>query len=637
MQYTNTKSLRIGRHTQIELLLRGDEFLGFGKIAIGGVPVRARDVPLRPLVETPEGHQFRRLTLRGIRETAGSTVLHLDALGEPGFYGGSQIDYHYERVPARSVGCRQGKLEIILQPASFAIEGLTYTGFSYQYRLRLRGCQAHQLLDRATWEIGGRAAGNIIVSQSQCCEPEHRCTRDSSFHTWVANKRVTNGRDEYNFLSYCFTPRFSSMQCFDWLDAAAGSLLVFYDRLEHIKGSVFKESGQPVIHHCDLHSFALTDRVAVPAKFVVFHPTRQHADHEFRNRWTACRDFVFRRYQKQYGIREDYPRTEHHSWLDWERDHVFGHHICPKNAKRWYYDLADPVVPAMKRMGFEKYFDGALLKSLYTENPKEHYPNFTMWDYVISEKFGGMAGLKYLVRKCHQHGIKCELWMDCGLNQKSPILKQHPDWVLRDPHLGPYNGALGFIMGLDLNNDEAFAFIKQRYTRFVREAKIDGIFHDSFPNISGIKNKDQLRRPAPPPASSAANRVDPVFSAAWAGVCRRGERPVRVAARGHRPHGRPGDGRGELLVVSRARVRPVPHLPEHPHQRTARRQRHEPGLLPASCESGSAVHRHRASRPRRRQSVWHGQHRQARRRVCADAKGVQRHPPVDGEAHAPAG
>jgi hypothetical protein len=106
----------------------------------------------------------------------------------------------YERVPACATGSRRATLEIVLKPAAFDIEGLTYTGFSYQYRMRIADAKAHQLLDRTTWELGGCADGNTIVSQSQCCEPEHRCTRASSFRTWVANKRISGGRDELGLL-----------------------------------------------------------------------------------------------------------------------------------------------------------------------------------------------------------------------------------------------------------------------------------------------------------------------------------------------------------------------------------------------------------------------------------------------------
>ncbi|MBI4025870.1 MAG: alpha-galactosidase [Verrucomicrobia bacterium] len=492
-----TKNITIGSHTRIELLLLGEEFLGLGQIFIRGAVMRGRDVPLRPCLETPEGFLFNRLRLRRVHAAGGGLILQLDALGEPGFYAGNRIDYHYERVPAWATGGRHGTLEILLKPAVLDIDGTEYAGFSYQYVVRLKDARFHQLLDRATWEIGGHATGNIIVSQSQCCEPEHRCTLDSSFHTWVANARIRNNRDENTFLSYCFTPRFSSMQCFDFLDASGGSLVMFSDRLEHIKGSVFKESGQSVIHHCDLHSFALTNHIRVPAKFVLFHPTTRHADHEFRNRWTACRDFVYHRYQKQYGIREDFPRTEHHSWLDGECDHVFGHHIYPKNAQRWYYDIADIVIPAMKKMGFEKYFEGGLFKSLFTENPADRFFNFTILDYVISNHFGGIQSLRYLGRKCREHGILFELWLECGLHPCSPILRKHPEWVIHDPHLGEYAAASGFIRALDLNQDGAFAYVKERWTRLIRQAGVSAIFHDSFPNIGSMKinSADPLRRP----------------------------------------------------------------------------------------------------------------------------------------------
>ncbi|MBI4024773.1 MAG: alpha-galactosidase [Verrucomicrobia bacterium] len=481
------KNIRLGKMVEIEALLRDAEFLGLGRVVIDGAAVRSDAVPWRPCVETSDGFSFTRLFLKKIEPISNGVALRLEALGEPGFYSGGRIDFHYERVPSSAAGVRRADLDILLEKSAVEIEGLTYTGFSMRYVLRLHGTKAFQLLDKGDWEIGGRATGNIIVSQSQCCEPEHHCARASSFHTWVANARIVNNRDTMDFLSYCFTPRFGSMQCFDFLDAKQGSLLVFYDRMEHIKGSVFKESGQEVIHHQDLCTLGLTDRFEPPAKHVLLHKTTRHETHEFRNRWTACRDFVFQRYQKQYGIREDYPQTEYHSWLDWKPDHYTGHHVYPKDASHWFYDMARVVVPAMKKMGFERFFDGGLFKSHFTENPAEHHPNFTMYDYVISDQFGGNKALAYFCGKCRAQGLDFSLWLNTGLGRQSPIFEQHPEWLLHDPHLGPYTSVWGHHRVFDLNQDGAFNFMKDRFTRLIREVGITGILHDSFPNMGSMK------------------------------------------------------------------------------------------------------------------------------------------------------
>jgi len=486
--YSNVRTVSVGPEVEVELLMRGEEFLGFGEITVQGVVVRARHVPMRPCVETPEGHTFDRFWLKAVEPgSGGAAVLHLDVLGQPGSYAGGRIDWHYERVPSAAVGPRSAALEIVLEPARLDVDGLDYAGFSYRYVLDLADASAYQLLDKATWELGGRAAGNTIISQSQCCEPEHRCSLDSSFHTWVASARIVENRDEMSFLSYCFTPRFSSMQCFDFLDAAPGSLLMLFERLEHVKGSVFKETGQDVIHHCELHTVGMTSRIETPAKLVLLHRTSAHADHEVRNRWTACRDAVFHRYQRQCGIAEQLPRTQHHTWLDWERDPVFGHHIFHEDAARRYYELGDVVIPAMKEMGFEIFFEGGLYKSLFTENPDQHWPNFTIFDYVISDNFGGLEGLRYLCRKAAESDICVMLWLNLGLGAASPLLAEHPDWMMHDPHLGPYVVGPGFVRALDINNDEVFEYVKDRWTTFIREAGITGIFHDSFPNIGTMK------------------------------------------------------------------------------------------------------------------------------------------------------
>src|SRR6202044_3438689 len=57
-------------------------------------------------------------------------------------------------------------LELELRPVKRELGGRSFVGFSYQYHYRSRSVPIYKILDRATWEPGGRATGSQFWMRS---------------------------------------------------------------------------------------------------------------------------------------------------------------------------------------------------------------------------------------------------------------------------------------------------------------------------------------------------------------------------------------------------------------------------------------------------------------------------------------
>ena len=90
------------------------------------------------------------------------------------------------------------------------------------------------------------------------------------------------------------------------------------------------------------------------------------------------------------------------------------------------------------------------------------------WKDVDPEKFPN--GLKLIVDKIHQKGLKAGLWLaPFAAETKSKVFNKHPDWIRKDKHGKPIKAGCnwsGFYL-LDLENPEVVNYIKDCLTHYM--------------------------------------------------------------------------------------------------------------------------------------------------------------------------
>ena len=106
--------------------------------------------------------------------------------------------------------------------------------------------------------------------------------------------------------------------------------------------------------------------------------------------------------------------------------------------------------------------------------------------HEVDPLWGGIDSLAYFTEKAHAQGMKVEVWWASHLSRRAPIFVEHPEWMMmaRD---GLANGG-GFghqsLISVDLNAPGCLEWMADKLIAVRRAAGIDGIFHDSYGNMT---------------------------------------------------------------------------------------------------------------------------------------------------------
>jgi hypothetical protein len=102
-----------------------------------------------------------------------------------------------------------------------------------------------------------------------------------------------------------------------------------------------------------------------------------------------------------------------------------------------------------------------------------------VWDYTICEGYGGELGLKVLMDECKRNDLRVIAWAPAGhLWSKSPVWKNHPDWILLNQRGEKFVNPSGGIWhgGLDSGFRDYF---RDRVVDAVRRFGLDGLWVDT--------------------------------------------------------------------------------------------------------------------------------------------------------------
>jgi hypothetical protein len=239
MSYTVTERLvLVGASVRLGLLVGpGDEWLGIGRVEIGGVALRDARHPLVVRLATPEGIVYTRLEVKSVRQGRAGAEVKLQAVGQDS--GRQEYRDEYEQVmvtPGASRASVADELTLRVKPVTEVIGGGKMQGFEWSWRFHSAKRSIHNLLVDGSWELGGRLTGNTVLQQGQCNMPVYRGAKGTVFTTTCL--KTLEQHDSPQGVSYQLAPRGGLIQAFDFQHGKAGALLHYWPRVGSISSVI---------------------------------------------------------------------------------------------------------------------------------------------------------------------------------------------------------------------------------------------------------------------------------------------------------------------------------------------------------------------------------------------------------------
>ena len=304
-------NLSLSSDLSIELLGRGNAFLGLGAVSQGGTILRSGRRPMFVEIRNPSGVELLNYCMTH-REVSPEKV-HISFSMEKREGGLMEWMMHAVRPRYNTADWTQGPkpadgtvLELELRPVRRNIGGRNYSGFSYRYRYRSGTIPIYKILDRGSWEIGGSALGNEFWMRN-CFAPSIVCIESpKQFYSteWYIP-------DCPNPSACQFLPLQTEFQGFSLTASQDGVLVTWAREVAHIRSLFEKPRGEDVLVHFHEHCGDLGHEFSTAPMEVLWSPgSRSRVD--LANDYEAVRELVHETLHAQIGMRRERVSTFGH-------------------------------------------------------------------------------------------------------------------------------------------------------------------------------------------------------------------------------------------------------------------------------------------------------------------------------------
>ena len=149
----------------IELLGRGNAFLGLGAVSHGGVMLRSGRRPMFVEIRNPCGVELLNYCMTRCEASSQRALISFSMEQRE---GGLMEWMVHEVRPRHNTAdwsraprlAEDTELELELRAVQRTFGGREYHGLSYRYHYRSESIPIYKILDRGTWEVGGNAIFN---------------------------------------------------------------------------------------------------------------------------------------------------------------------------------------------------------------------------------------------------------------------------------------------------------------------------------------------------------------------------------------------------------------------------------------------------------------------------------------------
>jgi len=482
--FVKNQTFRMGK-CSFQVMTRGKEFVGIGKIRIGSKLIRSGRLPMKVYSQAFNGYQLSRQELLGVDMTDVEIRIHLELAFTP-MPVKMMRDHSFD--PIHHLGdwesehsTNYGRLDLVIRPAHDRFEGVDFTGFSYSWEYASDTQPLFYLYDMASWELDGDAEGSTVYSQSSCSDPVAVLSAQKSWSTegvmhWADPASVANTVMTHNL------PRWASHQWFDYQFKGDATLIGVFERVDLIRSVICHDAGKPELKHFDKHIFDETKNYKTSPKKILLNTDVKSLTDQ-KNLWTWVFDETHARARGEFGFELEpmIPRLSQNYW------HKFT-----------YESYHDDLIPAARALGLRQLFIDNVNKSSATERcPGPIGPDgdaVWTWNMCCSHEFepaprlGGVDGLKKLVDDCAKDNLVPFSWTNNEQSLASPVNMEERDgrsWFIRmeDTRLkygGAYTNCMSFM---DFANDDCRNYWVNCLKKIRDTTGLKGYLFDSFYNM----------------------------------------------------------------------------------------------------------------------------------------------------------
>lgn len=463
---------------EIRLDVRDGWFHGIRDVRWRGKPLRCPDEPIFPLIATADGRMMDRARFLGLEETASGAVV---VRTSPVFRVAPAMAWTDSALQPRvstaswsdPVAGDTFRLDWIVRPVQEQIAGLDYEGFSYGFRYEATGFPLCRIEDRATWELGGEAAGNTFLMRNFFGLPVQRLTREAAYDSGWTVPGIPN--------PYLFQhlPLYAQLQGFTFQYDDAHLLLTVHERPSHVRSLFHKDPGGRGLLHFHQFCFDLTDVVATPERRILAAPRPPGGDTPTFNHFLALRQEVQGRLRAHAGIlRFDIPRPSAH-------------------VETWEIARLENL-PAIWKTLYDWHMHRAYLMPLWRSNETDLAPRFRddrgQFNFIgnmccpieleIADCYGGWEGLERAMRQALELEIDVYMWYGSHFSSLSPLEKMIPGLFARDMAGQCDRNQYGHVLFAVNQRNKAYQdYLFDRF-RQLKRCGISGVYRDSHFNMA---------------------------------------------------------------------------------------------------------------------------------------------------------
>ena len=477
----------------LEFAVEGGTLLGLMQATAAGLPLIAPGSLRLPHVETRDGWVVSGYRVTGLTEEGGTLVLEAEALGTVPAVGRrtDMFQFPYVTAPRRTaevIGTFRWRLTPETVSLGHAdVRENTYEGFSYRYEFHLSH-PFHWVLDAGTWEVGGDPEGVTLLSLHVAAiggPMEQTLSRTGKGYTSAETFEKNSSNNADVFHDYANDPndeyvlpiqaqlRGAGGALFDTQYKGDGLLFCYYADADYYRTLVEWRPENIGIGHLDQHFFAKTQDYVTPAKFILAGRATGLTRTEALNRWTDAYDHVSALWQSQAGL----PPSEPLPGFGLDTCGGAGEHIGYPPAD--LFDRWEARLPWMRDMGYKTFFVAGFGNHAGHDQP--FVANMcTPYDYHVHPRYGGPERFRRFCDSAHAHDVQVVTWVGVPA-QTSPILKEHPDWMIRYDNGAPWDGNYGSLTAASLRLGFADWLLAE--LRHLKGLGLDAVFFDSYHNL----------------------------------------------------------------------------------------------------------------------------------------------------------
>lgn len=470
------KTLRLANGVRLELVTEDGWLRGIGQVWVGDTLLRSGQEYIWPQIATHDGWEVQGYRFLGVAEDAKGLVVR----AQPFFRVAYRMDWTehalHPRVNtaswSRPPECPKGGVfEWRIRPTMRSCAGTQYSGLSYQFHYHVPGREIYQIEDKATWELGGNAAGNTFILRGGFAHPMTTFTEAMGYDSGWTLPGCANP------FIFQHLPLYSQLQGFTFQHDAQHVLLTVHERPSHVRSLFHKDAGSPVLMHFNQFCFNLTDDVTTPAREILL-GKRPRTSTDLINHFLRVREEIQGEIRRYYGIRNDAPRPSAH-------------------VETWAIAKVENFAPIFRQL-HEWGMHRAFMMPLWRSNETDIQPRFAAdrqrfgelgnmccpLEYEIADCYGGWDGLRRVLQSAREQGVEPYMWIAPHLSSVSPLRGRIKDLFAQDVSGQCNRNNYGHVLLACNQNSPAYQEYLVAAMRKLKDCGMFGVFRDSHFNMA---------------------------------------------------------------------------------------------------------------------------------------------------------